>query len=1372
MKKVARQVSAILIVLLLTMSTITAQATSDVQISINANKKVDVALAVGTTSVDYSAFESQLREAIDDKIPERNLHIMATTSVDTSTSSNFEWLKFDHSLSNGGATDDFIDATGSQSDTVYDNLDRHVELDTTNGTKLTFKGYGSSAYSDFMLLENNQSTNKTFQFDIKEYFAADALYNIGFFFNSNLIFDTEKYSGNNAMYQAYQADELFLNGYLMTLEYNGRSTSGISIYKVKDLKLKSFHNDSNQQLMVGGNVQEIYELEAYIQRYLELAEKETDEAIKQNYLNRVQEAKEYLEQLKAHPTNFTKIASLPVSDTGIYKSTDDLRKFRVEVTPTTVTVYYAGFDDETHSVVDIENEADAQSFDLNSEGYKAFVNTSYDNLTALSFTLASDTSNSVTTIPLDSTFQSGGSDFGPMVKYGSHGCPRLTKVELSNLTMATDVVRSLNEVIREPQWDKDSSKFLVNLNEDPIVDFDNKEITGELLNRLQNDDIYYIGWGSNDNKVKSEEFLIKNDLKGEFVNIEDEATDTIEKQIKKIADAIVARYERESGIVSDVNVDVVTLGKKIVLDVTGAETTNTADDTYPQGKWTVKYYGTDGALISITTRSNLPTEYVSSGKYEIYYCGTQPENLIKTLVVNQPPKADFNVQIASGEAIVATLTNTSADLEGSPLTSKWTYSEVGSVSRPTELNQDLTQSTTLTMEAEKIYLVSLTVTDKWGASTTTSRQISYDENQTALPIADFSISVNRFVRNATGESITGSNIITVTDKSYDLYGRNITSTFSFTSGAAITMNPVSGQKGVYTIDTSALDAGTYSIYLTTNNGSNDSKRVAHTFKIIKDEAGPKAVANKKAGEITLPTTEIKVSFSDEGSGFLKQKVILSNSSTAPTKEEWAQVPYSYVETSKVPIANMEGTYYIHYQAIDTLGNVKTSYMGPYTVDTKAPSITIISPINEKKEEVVAPSIQFLVSEDAKKGNGYLYIRKASDDSVVYTIAASNKSVRLNEKTVTVNTMTSLENDTKYYISLSKGFLIDNVNNEMNAFDGKDKWTFTTKKDKDDIKNREIKIIGVDVSQLIDDGAGGTKKTETKAPVGINERQFTVNVKEDSNSDSTIHVTIKPNYSVIPGDKEVIVTVANGITYEKNKNGSYDIIIPRGTAANEKAVDITVKGETYTIKFVSYGSKWDNVTTQVVSNGIDANIPEMSLENAIDISGIENVSKNVEINVKFVVNANEAQLSANDLQTLRQNLQGNLKFVDLKVVKTVTIDSVVQEDEIIHNTLAPIKIRLSIPKEMQGNLNNLSVYRIHEGVISRLDSTIVNDGKEVEFESDAYSTYAIKNDNNGTAEAPIIKDTVNETPIIFEKINPENVRIPINKSKKVTAVTFN
>ena len=148
---------------------------SGAEISINVNKKVDVALALGTTGVDYSNFEKDLRNYIKNhpeysSIKQEDLNIMATNAVDTSGKSEFEWLQFDHSDSSSyynSSNYPFVEYIGTQNTNNYNSKDTHIE-EKLNGTQLIFYGYGSSAYSDFMILENDQETKKSFQFALKE----------------------------------------------------------------------------------------------------------------------------------------------------------------------------------------------------------------------------------------------------------------------------------------------------------------------------------------------------------------------------------------------------------------------------------------------------------------------------------------------------------------------------------------------------------------------------------------------------------------------------------------------------------------------------------------------------------------------------------------------------------------------------------------------------------------------------------------------------------------------------------------------------------------------------------------------------------------------------------------------------------------------------------------------------------------------------------------------------------------------------------------------------------------------------------------------------------------------------------------------------
>ena len=115
-------------------------------ISINTNKKVDVALAVGSTGVDYSNFETDLRSYIANHdtykaIKQEDLNIMATNAVDTSGKSEFTWLQFDHSNASSiydSSNNPYIDNVNiitTQSTNAYNSKNYHI-VSADNGTNL------------------------------------------------------------------------------------------------------------------------------------------------------------------------------------------------------------------------------------------------------------------------------------------------------------------------------------------------------------------------------------------------------------------------------------------------------------------------------------------------------------------------------------------------------------------------------------------------------------------------------------------------------------------------------------------------------------------------------------------------------------------------------------------------------------------------------------------------------------------------------------------------------------------------------------------------------------------------------------------------------------------------------------------------------------------------------------------------------------------------------------------------------------------------------------------------------------------------------------------------------------------------------------
>ena len=78
----------------------TLAANGDPVFSMAVVNKIDVALAVGPTMVDYSTFEADLRAALKDgrehPIPDEDIYIIASKTISASTTSEFSWWTYDH----------------------------------------------------------------------------------------------------------------------------------------------------------------------------------------------------------------------------------------------------------------------------------------------------------------------------------------------------------------------------------------------------------------------------------------------------------------------------------------------------------------------------------------------------------------------------------------------------------------------------------------------------------------------------------------------------------------------------------------------------------------------------------------------------------------------------------------------------------------------------------------------------------------------------------------------------------------------------------------------------------------------------------------------------------------------------------------------------------------------------------------------------------------------------------------------------------------------------------------------------------------------------------------------------------------------------
>ncbi len=1241
---------------LLTQNVSMALAQASANSTVYVTNKLDIALAVGSTGVDYSTFVTDLtKELRAQGVPAEDISISELESSEVGTSSNFAWWNYDHTYNTPivrDASHEYIEKTASSnyaSGHAYYTYDRHI-LVTNGGADLGFRGYGASSYKDFMYLTNEDPTKKTFQFDIEEGEAYDALDGVGFLFNTEVT-------------GSYESNQQTMTGYLLFLQYSGAGRGeAIVLYKFKNVNTKYFHE---------GNYGTI-----------------------------------------SQTPGFTKIAS-----SSTYSSTDRFRKIRIEVQPKSVRVWYQG-----------GTSAIAQEL-------------SDENL--VKWTISGGTSTAITIEPTNAY------GFGPIGSYRSHSCNRLTSIDLKNLTMSTEEPKTLIETVRDQKWQNNSEKFIVNLNEDTIKDFDDTETMGELINRFNNNDINYIGWGSNQNEEQSQHFIELINGKGDFVNADTTETSTYQAQIAKIAEAIIKQYQRN--IVGEPAY--IIAGDTVNLSIENTKLTDTADENWPKGKWMVKHdisnIDNASAIYELNNQyvSDLDVNFSLPGRYEIYY----EDELVKTVVSNRKPVASFNVQVVTGSAIsVATGAAIEADVStvsGSAISSISDVSAVsdsaisiiGNVSAVsgaaiicTDLSYDpdgandidysqtvwkymklsdqplgwqVSNTPLAVIEEDELYIISLTVTDFQGAvSTPYTRLVSYSDNEIKIkPFAEFELSTSLLVNGS------GNQIVNIIDKSYDIYNADVAYTFTITKDGKAYDKPL--QVGAN--DFSNDDSGQYVISMTATSENGSSETVTRTLVIVRDEVAPTVTSNVEDGTVT-GNSRISLSFHDAGKSGLKvQKVALTNSSVTPDKDSLLWSNSSSLSKRDVFMTE-DGEYYVHYYVEDNAGNISEGYFGPFTYEANIPYVTqIISPVNQSSDVTINGNIMFQMSEKVVAGDGYLTIYDKITGKKYIDIHSSNNRVKMDGSgLVTVELPKVLAYNASYYIVVGADFVKDVTDKPMAQFGGADDWSFQSidkgvASDADDIS-----VLGLEISQPDTD--------DTSKPL--------VNVDRNNPNTFKVYVntgefTIKP---ILSGTTDQINIVGNGClaTLSEDKS-AITVVLKEG--AKDPSITLTIgNNNVYTLKLIKTDK---NLAAKVVSSisGLSSPMSYSSLLSAVDLTGELDGDHDDIIKIDIQLLLDEPQVQS-EIDAVQGYIDGAFEYeeafiFDVSLLKLVTYSDATSVKDKISNTQDLIEIRIDIDEKYQGNYN-YKVVRNHNGVLEELPVTVVNKDTQLSFFTDRFSTYSI------------------------------------------------
>ncbi|MCL2424079.1 MAG: hypothetical protein FWD11_09370, partial [Micrococcales bacterium] len=680
------------------MTTGSAAAEEPVQIAVNVVNKLDVALAVGPTGVDYSTFEADLRAQLKTypvPVADEDLFISASKAVSANTTNEFTWWTYDHTIPTVSQQPTRIDTDGNGvafKSVTYPNYQafyNYVIEQAQLGAAKTWNTANAPSVAElakYADLEPSSTFFKNIDHTTHQYIensnvgtTAWALRSGTYNATTGYVHSTDKTSPNFGPTNATTGQTHPYDGNLFHME-ESNGGSRMDFYGYGTHAYKDFRYLPNDQKTKKSFEFAIEEFAAY--DALDGVGFFFNTDITADPYGAGQKMSGYLLFLKygsagatlglgqdmfvykfsnvdtkafhnassgdvnGYP-GFTKIAT---ASAGTYSSADKYRRIKLDVFPTYAQIFYNG-----------------------SAGDPAVLTTPIaDDASPVLSTGATpaDVSADKTRVLLD-TGHVTSYGFGPMASYLSHSCSRPTAIAMQNISMTMDKVKTLVEVVDEPEWHDNTKKFLVNLNEETIPDFEETNITARLLNRLRNNDIYYIGWATKDNAGKSAEFLEKNDLKGVVVNMtEDDGNPlqvfapTYAEQIAAIADEIYKQYW-----VDNVG-DVVLTTDNVVLAVSGADQTGTADEEYPDGKWKIVHRldGDDPATPtdrtgddafandegiqtwSDVTLSDLDVQFDKPGYYDVYYRNAY----LKTITAHRPPVAAFDVAFGTGGAVTFT----------------------------------------------------------------------------------------------------------------------------------------------------------------------------------------------------------------------------------------------------------------------------------------------------------------------------------------------------------------------------------------------------------------------------------------------------------------------------------------------------------------------------------------------------------------------------------------------------------------------------------------------------------------------------------------------------------------------------------------------
>ncbi|MER3373326.1 MAG: gliding motility-associated C-terminal domain-containing protein [Allomuricauda sp.] len=492
-------------------------------------------------------------------------------------------------------------------------------------------------------------------------------------------------------------------------------------------------------------------------------------------------------------------------------------------------------------------------------------------------------------------------------------------------------LRAFKDVLREPQWRNSALRFNVNLDDLEVADFDSDEDLSEILMRTINEDIHYIGWGTNTNEAQFERFITQNNNQGTFINRD---AGSWSAWIDDMAQYIYEQYQ--FGTVSAGEFFIA--GTSVEIEVDPAQLkNNTANASYPSGRWKIThdetYFENNTGRVSWSGLflEDVPEYYEKPGKYTFTF--EEMPTAPTTLYFHRRPVASFTYSGDTGF-----INNTSYDLDGGTNNginqSEWKWKAVDAAST-NDWNDGQFDKNSV---SDGQYLVMLRVQDHQGTwSSPTSiyvEKTAASGGATDLPIAQFNIQPDLI------NTYTGNMTIAIEDNSVDPYGRTLSTQEWIVIQRTYDGNGDPTDTEIYNASTPLTDFSAYNnlsadyiISLRTQTDTGVwSEPFYRTLTIVDDNTLPSITANPSSGSLDT-NTDIQLVFQDEngGSGFDVQRFAKVQSATPPATDNAAWTSWSNSQSKTTSFNSRGSGWYLHAEVKDNAGNVGTATFGPYDI---------------------------------------------------------------------------------------------------------------------------------------------------------------------------------------------------------------------------------------------------------------------------------------------------------------------------------------------------------------------------------------------------------------------------------------------------------